>query len=460
MAQIDSDVILGGRYRLVRRIASGGMGSVWEAEDTILHRRVAVKILSEALSEDQRFVERFRREARATAGLSHPNVAGVFDYGEDGDRPFIVMELIDGETLADRLTREGRLPWREAVAIIEPVAAALEEAHRVGIVHRDVKPGNIMITRNGHVKVMDFGIAATTWATPLTATGAAMGTATYISPEQASGKPAGPQSDVYSLSVVLFEMLTGRPPFTGDTPVSVAMAHVTDAPPPVRQLAPDVPENVAAACQQALAKDPKARPASAAALASLLAAPDLVTVPLPRAVEDAAMRPSSVDHGTDVLPVAEARAPLPTRLTRSSRARGRRRLNGAVIVALLLALVLLGSILASSLAGGGGNPSRNASSPPASIGSSVNVPDVRGLLLPEAIAQLRSAGLTPKVVSQTGPAGATEGQVFNVMPAPGTPVPPGSSITLYVAAPCGAVGGGKGNHEKHCKGGDGGGGGD
>ena len=137
MAQIDNDVILGGRYRLVRRIASGGMGSVWEAEDTILHRRVAVKILSEALSEDQRFVERFRREARATAGLSHPNVAGVFDYGEDGDRPFIVMELIDGETLADRLTREGRLPWREAVAIIEPVAAALDEAHRVGIVHRE-----------------------------------------------------------------------------------------------------------------------------------------------------------------------------------------------------------------------------------------------------------------------------------------------------------------------------------
>ncbi|HEX9312695.1 MAG TPA: protein kinase, partial [Actinomycetota bacterium] len=236
MAQID--VVLGGRYRLVRRIAAGGMGSVWEAEDTLLHRRVAVKVLSEALAEDGRFVERFRREARATAGLSHPNVAGVFDYVEDGDRPFLVMELIEGETLADRLARQGRLPWREAAAIIEPAAAALEAAHRAGIVHRDVKPGNIMITRTGHVKVMDFGIAAATWAAPLTATGAAMGTATYISPEQASGKGAGPESDVYSLGVVLYEMLTGRPPFTRHTPVAVAMAHVRDVPLPVRQLVP------------------------------------------------------------------------------------------------------------------------------------------------------------------------------------------------------------------------------
>ena len=306
MAQIDSDVVLGGRYRLVRRIASGGMGSVWEAEDTILHRRVAVKALSEALAEDRRFLERFRREARATAGLSHPNVAGVFDYGEDGGRPYIVMELIEGETLAERLRRHGRLPWRKAVAIMEPVASALGAAHEAGIIHRDVKPGNIMIARNGDVKVMDFGIAAATWALPLTTTSAAMGTATYISPEQASGQGVSPQSDVYSLGVVLYEMLTGRPPFTGETPLALAMAHLHDTPPPVGQLAPDVPEPVASACEQALAKDPSARPATAAAFAALLRAPDATTGRLPDPSATAVL--PVVQDRTAVLPAAEDQA--------------------------------------------------------------------------------------------------------------------------------------------------------
>jgi predicted Ser/Thr protein kinase len=455
MAQLDSDVILGGRYRLLRRIASGGMGSVWEAEDTILHRKVAVKVLSEALAEEDRFVERFRREARAAAGLSHPNVAGVFDYGEDCERPFIVMELIDGETLADRLRRQGRLPWPEAVAIAGQVAGALEAAHRTGIVHRDVKPGNIMLTPSGNVKVMDFGIAAATWAAPLTATGTAMGTATYISPEQTSGKRATPESDVYSLGVVLYEMLTGEPPFTGDTPVAVAMAHVRDTPPPLRQRAPDVPAHVDLVTQRALAKDPKLRPPSAVAFASMLMAPQLATGPLSA---DANRQDGTAGTGpegdTIVLPESSGTAVLPTggRVARS-RQRDRRPGRGALI-ALGLAFILLAGILAAALARGG-KPSAPGRSPtpPASIAASVPVPDVMGLSQTDAIARLQDAGLTWRVVVGQGPDGVDPGTVFDVTPPGGTQVARGSSVTLSVAAPCGKVGGGQGKHDKHCNGG-------
>src|SRR5436190_6295026 len=175
MADIQHDVTLGDRYRLVERIASGGMGTVWRAEDLVLHRPVAVKVLSDSLGADAKFVERFRREARAAAGLSHPNVAGVFDYGEDGDTPFMVMELIEGETLAGRLRREGRLPPAEAARIARQVASSLQAAHDAGVIHRDVKPANVMLTHRGECKVMDFGIAAAAWAAPLTATGATLG---------------------------------------------------------------------------------------------------------------------------------------------------------------------------------------------------------------------------------------------------------------------------------------------
>src|SRR6266700_2763207 len=252
MTGITQDVTLGGRYRLVQRIASGGMGTVWRAEDTVLHRPVAVKILSDALGHDARFVERFRREAQAAAGLSHPNVAGVYDYGEDGDTPYMVMELIAGETLAERLHREGRLPPEEAARIAFEIAMALQAAHEAGLVHRDVKPGNVMITPRGEVKVMDFGIAAAAWAAPLTATGTTIGTASYLSPEQASGERATPPSDVNALGCVLHEMLIGRPPFTGSTPVAVAAAHIHERPRAVRDLDPGIPASLATACDMAL----------------------------------------------------------------------------------------------------------------------------------------------------------------------------------------------------------------
>jgi len=263
-------VVLGDRYRLDERLAAGGMGTVWRAEDTLLHRDVAVKVLNEGLSSDDRFVERFRREAKSAAGLLHPNVAGVFDYGEEHGRPFIVMELIEGETLADALDRRGPFPSDEVAPIGAGVAEGLAAAHAAGFVHRDVKPANVMLTGRGDVKLMDFGIAAPESGTGLTGTGMVMGTARYLAPEQAAGEPATPASDVYALGVVLYELLTGAPPFDRESPVATAMAHVQEEPPPVASVRPDTPPWLAALVDSCLAKDPAHRPAGAAELAAAL----------------------------------------------------------------------------------------------------------------------------------------------------------------------------------------------
>jgi serine/threonine protein kinase len=260
-----------GRYRLVRRLGGGGMGEVWEADDTVLGRRVALKVLAQELADDARSTKRFVREARATAKLTHPNVTRVYDFGRDGDLPYLVMELLEGDTLADRLAG-GPLPPAEAARIGAAVADALDAAHGRGIIHRDVKPSNILLTPAGEVKVMDFGIAAAADETHSTTGSELYGTAAYISPERAAGQPVTPAADVYSLGAVLYELLTGRPPFIGDSPVLVVRAHLHQRPRPVRELAPWVPPRLADACELALAKDPTRRPSSAAALAIRLRA--------------------------------------------------------------------------------------------------------------------------------------------------------------------------------------------
>jgi eukaryotic-like serine/threonine-protein kinase len=271
-----------GRYRLVRRIASGGMGEVWEADDTVLGRRVALKVLVEELAADDRATRRFVREARATARLTHPNVARVYDFGRGGKAPFLVMELLEGETLAARLAG-GPLPPTEAARIAASVADALDAAHQRGIVHRDVKPANVMLTPGGGVKVMDFGIAAAADETHSTTGSGLYATVSYVSPERVAGEPATPASDVYSLGAVLYELLSGRPPFSASTPALVARAHLHDQPAPVRQLAPWVPARLAEAAEAALAKDPARRPSSAAAFAARLrAAAGLPAEPPPR----------------------------------------------------------------------------------------------------------------------------------------------------------------------------------
>jgi tRNA A-37 threonylcarbamoyl transferase component Bud32 len=257
------------RFQAVRRIDAGGMGEVWEADDTLLGRRVAIKVMAEELAGDPVAVRRFRREARATAMLDHPNVVRVFDF-VDGEAPFLVLELLKGQTLAERL-RDGALPPLEAARIAAQVADGLDAAHRIGIIHRDIKPGNVMLTAGGGVKVMDFGIAAA-WEAHSTTGQQLLATAAYAPPERIAGGRASPAGDLYSLGVVLYEMLTGRPPFLADTAEGLLRAHLEAEPRPVRALVFWVPPEIATACEAALAKDPAARPVSAGALAARLRA--------------------------------------------------------------------------------------------------------------------------------------------------------------------------------------------
>ena len=261
-----NQVIFNGRYELHRRLGRGGMAEVYLARDQLLDRPVAVKVLFPALATDAGFVERFRREAQAAANLQHPNIVSVFDWGEANGTYFIVMEYVEGHTLADTLRDEGRLHPDRAAEITADIAAALGFAHRNRVVHRDVKPGNVLITRDGGVKVADFGIArALSDSTDqnLTKTGSVMGTATYFSPEQARGAQVDPRSDLYSLGVVLYEMITGRPPFTGDSAVAIAYKHVQENPVPPRRIDPALPETLEAITLKCLAKNPANRYPSA-----------------------------------------------------------------------------------------------------------------------------------------------------------------------------------------------------
>jgi serine/threonine protein kinase len=311
---------LGGRYRVGALLATGGMGEVWAARDLLLDRPVAVKVLGRALAGDGRAAERLRREARAAGRLDHPNIARVLDLGEHDGRPYLVMELLEGESLAARIDRAGPMAPAEAARVVAAVADALQAAHSAGVVHRDVKPGNVFLTSGGEVKVLDFGIAWASGEAGLT-TGDLLGTAAYLAPERALGRPAAAAADLYSLGVVLYELLTGRRPFQGGSDIELAMAQVNARPTPLALVAPSTPPPLAAACEAALAKDPAARPPSAAAFARLLRSPAPSAAP------------------TRPLPAAE---PAPTRPAGRSR-RG-------LLVALLLAVTALAALPA--LAGG------------------------------------------------------------------------------------------------------------
>jgi serine/threonine-protein kinase len=268
--------LIGERYRLIRKIAVGGMGEVWEAADTRLGRRVAVKVLKSELSGSTEFLQRFRVEARTTASLNHPGIAAVHDYGETSNGPdgpaataYLVMELVEGEPLAAMIARRRRLTPDRTLDVLEQAGHALQAAHQRGLVHRDVKPGNILLTGTGTVKLTDFGIAKAVDAAPVTRSGMVMGTAHYIAPEQAMGQEAGPASDVYSLGVVGYECLTGHRPFRSDSAVTVAMMHIRDTPPP---LPPDTPPGVRALIDATLVKDPRARYATGGEFAAAVAA--------------------------------------------------------------------------------------------------------------------------------------------------------------------------------------------
>ncbi|MEU4214254.1 serine/threonine-protein kinase [Actinoplanes sp. NPDC026623] len=263
---ISPGVTLGGRYRLDERIAGGGMGDVWRGTDEVLGRTVAVKILLPALLDEPGFAERFRGEARTMATINHPGVVDVYDYGSDQQLAFLVMEYVEGDALSRTLSRVGRLTPARTMALVAQAADALQAAHANGIVHRDVKPGNLLVRPNGTLVLTDFGIARSALVGQLTVAGSVLGTASYISPEQASGAVATAASDVYALGVVAYQCLSGHRPFDGSTPIEIAMKHVRDTP---RPLPADIPPAVRAIVDRALAKDPGARWPTASAMAAV-----------------------------------------------------------------------------------------------------------------------------------------------------------------------------------------------
>ena len=256
--------LYGGRYRLISRIAIGGMGEVWKAHDPIILRDVAIKILKPEYMGDPGFLERFRTEAKHAARVNHEGIANVYDYGEDAGSAFLVMELVPGESLAKILEQRKFLPELEVLDIVAQTARALYAAHQEGLVHRDVKPGNLLITPEGQVKITDFGIARVADQVSLTATGQVMGTVQYLSPEQATGKPATPSTDIYSLGIVAYEALAGKRPFTGDNQMTIAMSQIKDAPPPLSE---DLDPAVVELIMSCLAKKAVMRPATALELA-------------------------------------------------------------------------------------------------------------------------------------------------------------------------------------------------
>jgi len=258
-----SGLTFGARYQLSSRVAIGGMGEVWQATDLVIGRTVAIKILKDEYLGDPGFLERFRAEARHAALVNHEGIANVFDYGEEEGSAYLVMELVPGEALSAIIERERVLDPDRVLDMVAQTAAALQAAHAAGLVHRDIKPGNLLITPEGRVKITDFGIARIADQVPLTATGQVMGTVQYLSPEQASGHPASPTTDIYSLGIVAYEALAGRRPFTGESQVAIAMAQINETPPELPMTVPEPVRNLVYAC---LAKSPGDRPASASHL--------------------------------------------------------------------------------------------------------------------------------------------------------------------------------------------------
>lgn len=336
---LSSEVVLSGRYRLDERVATGGMGDVWRGKDLVLGRQVAVKVLLPALVSDPDFIARFRAEARIMAALRHPGIVQVFDTGEDdlpdgGRADYLVMEFVTGQPLSKRIEAVGRLDVAETMAVVAQVAEALHAAHLGGIVHRDVKPSNLLVQEDGSVVLVDFGVARSTNITSITSTNAVPGTALYMAPEQAAGRPVSGATDIYALGAVAYCCLSGSPPFTGDNPLQVAVRHLDDEPP---ELPHDVPEAVRALVSRALAKDPADRFSSAAAMAE--AARAAVSDPsAPTAMVPAAVAAGGVDPGT--------RTDVPVTAT-AARRRRRGTLVGAA-TAVLVALAGLGAALGAS----------------------------------------------------------------------------------------------------------------
>jgi serine/threonine-protein kinase len=417
----DDPIVYRGRYILQQSIGKGGMAEVFLARDQLLDRPVAIKRLAAERSGDPSFVERFRREAQAAAKLTHPNIVGVFDYFEEDGEYFIVQEYVDGRSLAEILRAEGRLHPDRAADIVADVAAGLGAAHREGVVHRDVKAGNVLISESGHVKVTDFGIARVFAGgdSELTQAGTVMGTATYFSPEQAQGKPVDPRSDLYSLGVVLFELLVGRPPFEGDTPVAIAYKHVHDQPPRLREIDPALPAEVEAITMKLLAKNPANRYPSA----------DDLRADLRRFREGHRLAAEEVMPATAVVAAAPSEPPptTPAPPVDFGSYDERRYVEPPRRTGLFLLVMLL---VLAALAGGLWYFSQQLDDDEAT--RQVAVPDVVGETRQQARRLLQQAGFTVRVREEPS-AEVEPGVVIRQNPAADSDASEGSQVTIVVS---------------------------
>jgi serine/threonine-protein kinase len=426
--------VLGERYEIGGVLGRGGMAEVHRGRDLRLGREVAVKVLRSDLARDPSFQVRFRREAQAAASLNHPAIVAVYDTGEDrtasGATPYIVMEYVEGETLRDVLRREGRLDPQRAMQLSADICGALDFSHRNGIVHRDVKPGNVMITPDGAVKVMDFGIAraVSDSAATMTSTAAVIGTAQYLSPEQARGESVDARSDVYSVGCLLYELVTGAPPFTGDSPVSVAYQHVREDPRLPSSINPVIPPTLDAILLKAMSKNPANRYQSAAEMRN-----DLLRAVAGQRVE--ATPVMGDDERTTILGAAPAAYGAYDGYGEDDEwsdedeaAYRRQRRRRMALIGSIVGVLVIAGIVAAILAlhGGGGTKT-----PPAA--TTVSVPNVVGQDASSATRQLQSAGL--KVTSSTAPSTAGDkGKVLKTTPGGGADVKKGSTVAIVVGA--------------------------
>jgi serine/threonine-protein kinase len=418
------------RYVIRRKLGSGGMADVYLAEDQELGRRVALKLLNERHAADDQFVERFRREAQSAAGLNHPNIVSIFDRGRAEGTYYIAMEYLDGRTLKELLVRNGPTPIPIAIDYARQILGALAFAHRNGIVHRDIKPHNIVVGRDGRLKVTDFGIARS-GASQMTEAGSIVGTAQYLSPEQARGAPVDQRSDLYSLGIVLYEMLTGKVPFTGDTPVEIAMKHLSQVPEPPSKERPQVPHDLDAVVMRAIAKDPDQRYGSAEEMEADLA----------RVARGVAVSPETEEAMTQVLSGAAA-ATAATMITRPRAvapppAPPAYRTPGAYYDyeeppsrrswwpwLLAFALIVLGAI--------GGYVLYTKIQNQLSSNTPVAVPDVRLVQKQLAVERIRNAGFKVQLQQASDPTVA-KGAVSVEAPGPGTKIGKGSVVTLTIS---------------------------
>ncbi len=407
--------VIGDRYRIEARIGSGGMAEVYRGVDPVLNRTVAIKVLLPQFARDASFVERFRREAQAAARLNHPNIVSVYDTGADGDTQYIVMEFIEGRTLAEALAAGRRPSPVQSAEIAQKICSALSAAHAQGVIHRDIKPGNVMVTREGTVKVMDFGIARiTSGVETAPQTSAVLGTASYLSPEQAQGGPLDARTDIYSLGTVLYEMLTGRPPFMGETPVAVAYKQVNETPVPPSQINADVPPRLDAVVMRALSKNPANRYQTAKEfsedLGRVIEGQDVHATPLMPGAGEATQvisRPPS----TSVLPPQEEEGS------------GRKVWLGILIGVLIVAVL-----------GGGGyllvNSLTKDSNPQTLV---ITVDNVVGMTFDAAKTTLEGQGLVVADPKYKATDGAAEGTVLAQDPPADQQVGPSAVVTLTVA---------------------------